>query len=66
MNIRYFEPNGEQHTALARMMFNRQVASYDADPEEANLAWMNEGIRKFWLDEAWAVLVFVVTGKGDG
>ena len=48
-----------EHVGLARLMFDRQVASYGADPEEANLAWMAEGVRNFWLHEAWACLVYI-------
>lgn len=49
-------PRGEAHAALARFMFDRQAASYDADPEEANLAWLDQGVQEFWLAEAWAVI----------
>ena len=41
------------------IMFNRQAEAYDADPEEANLAWMDPGVQAFWRDEAAAVLGFI-------
>ena len=45
---------------LARFLFDRQAASYDADPEEANLIWMQDaGVRAFWVAEAEAVLGFL-------
>lgn len=45
---------------LARFMFDRQAASYDADPEEANLVWIEDaGVRAFWLAEAEAVIGFL-------
>lgn len=47
------------HEGLARAMFDRQAGTYDADPEEANLAWLDPGVRQFWLDEAWAVIVWL-------
>jgi hypothetical protein len=46
------------HT-LARFMFQRQADAYDADPEEANLAWMDPGVQAFWRNEAAAVLGFI-------
>lgn len=48
----------DYHT-LARYMFQRQAATYDADPEEANLAWMDPGVQAFWRTEAAAVLGFI-------
>lgn len=46
--------------ALARFMFDRQAASFEADPEEANLIWMGDaGVRAFWLAEAEAVIGFL-------
>ena len=48
----------DYHT-LARFMFNRQAATYDADPEETNLAWMDPGVQAFWRAEAAAVLGFI-------
>ena len=55
-----------KHASLARYMFERQVASYNADPEEANLAWMDDNIRDFWLREAWACLLFIAAfGEDD-
>jgi hypothetical protein len=47
------------HARLARFMFDRQAASYDADPEEANLMWMRPEVRKFWLDVAMAVILWL-------
>jgi hypothetical protein len=44
---------------LARFMFNRQAEHYDADPEEANLAWMDPGVQAFWRNEAAAVLGYI-------
>lgn len=49
----------EQAEGLARFMFDRQAASYDADPEEANIAWLDPGIQNFWLEEARAVLAWL-------
>jgi hypothetical protein len=50
----------EQVLGLARFLFDRQANSYDADPEEVNLAWMTDGgIRDFWLTEARAVLAWL-------
>lgn len=49
----------ETHAGLARHMFDRQAASYDADPEEANLMWLRPEVQRFWLDEAWAVLTWL-------
>jgi hypothetical protein len=46
------------HT-LARFMFDRQAQAYDADPEEANLAWMDAGVQAFWRNEAAAVLGYI-------
>jgi hypothetical protein len=46
------------HT-LARFMFNRQAEHYAADPEEANLAWMDPGVQAFWRNEAAAVLGYI-------
>lgn len=46
----------EKLVALARFMFDRQAAAYDADPEEANLAWLDVDVRVFWLTEAQAVV----------
>lgn len=40
---------------LARFLFDRQAASYDADPALAELAWLDPGIRGFWIDEATAI-----------
>jgi len=41
---------------LARFMFERQAASYDADPEMIDAAWEDPGVYAFWLAEAAAVL----------
>jgi hypothetical protein len=46
------------HT-LARFMFDRQAQAYDADPEEANLAWLDPGVQAFWRNEAAAVLGYI-------
>jgi len=46
------------HT-LARFMFDRQAEHYDADPEEAALAWLDPGVQAFWRNEAAAVLGFI-------
>ena len=35
------------------------LKAYDADPEEANLAWMDPGVQAFWRNEAAAVLGFI-------
>lgn len=40
---------------LAKFLFMRTVAAYDADPHEVDLAWADEDIRKFWMDEAEAI-----------
>ena len=44
---------------LARFMFDRQAATYDADPEEANLAWLDPNVQSFWVDEATAVILWL-------
>jgi hypothetical protein len=41
---------------VARTMFERQAAGYDAEPAMTELAWLDDDIREFWLAEASAVL----------
>ncbi len=42
--------------ALAWMMFQRRCTLDGADPALVELAWLDDDIRAFWLDEAQAVL----------
>lgn len=41
---------------LARFLFDRQADSYDSDPAMRELAWADADIRRFWDDEAHAIL----------
>ena len=41
---------------LARFLFDRQADSYEADPAMRELAWTDADIRRFWDDEAQAIL----------
>lgn len=44
---------------LARYLFDRQAAYYEADQTQAELAWIDPGIRGFWIDEAAAIVAFL-------
>ena len=44
---------------VARHMFQRQADSYDSEPALVELAWLDPEIRRFWIDEAASVLVYV-------
>jgi hypothetical protein len=46
-------------TQLARFLYDRQADSYDADPAMRELAWADLQIRRFWIDEATAVIHFL-------
>lgn len=41
---------------LARRMFERQTAGYDAEPALVELAWNDELIRDFWIQEVEALM----------
>jgi hypothetical protein len=44
---------------LARFMFDLQAETYDADEALRELAWADDRIRDFWLDQAGAVVSFL-------
>lgn len=44
---------------VARRMFERQAASYDAEPAMTELAWTDDAIREFWVAEAHAVVAAI-------
>ena len=44
---------------LARFLYDRQASSYDANPALRELAWADENIRGFWIDEATAIAAFL-------
>ena len=48
------------HTqALAKWLFDRQAATYDADPALIELAWLDPDINTFWTEEAEAILAYL-------
>jgi hypothetical protein len=46
-------------TDLARFMFDLQADTYDAHDAMRELAWADENIRGFWVDQAGAVVSFL-------
>lgn len=44
---------------LARFLFDRQLDSYEATPDQREGAWAQEGIKDFWLAEAAAITEFM-------
>lgn len=44
---------------LARFMFDLQADDYEAAEAMRELAWADDGIRDFWLDQAGAVVSFL-------
>ena len=50
---------------LARFMFDRQAATYDADPALTELAWADPQISAFWTTEAAAILTYIGQRWGD-
>lgn len=54
-----WERNVVRVSELAKDMFMRQAASYDADGSLVELAWVDPEVRAFWITEATAVLEFL-------
>lgn len=50
---------------LARFMFDRQAATYEADPTLTELAWCDPDIVGFWTTEAAAILAYIGQRWGD-
>lgn len=45
--------------ALAKFMFERQAATYTEIRHQWDIAWADEEVRKFWMDESEAIHEFL-------
>ena len=67
MTKRVWVRDSEEHIALAQFMFDRTCEQYAIGEVLAEVAWDDEATRNYWLEESWAVVVFIYrTATGTG